>query len=338
MSFKKSSSKFKIFLNRYFPISKYLSLDPVAIDISPDAIRVLKLKESSEGITPVFYKEVNIEDKHNLGKVDAEESRKDSVVSVLKKLKASLRLKYVFASLPEQKTYIYKAKFPREALLDMVSAIRFNIQENVPLNVDEVNFDYKVIQYDERSIEVVVSVFPKSIVGHYTDLLKEAGLFPISFESESSSIARSIVKNGDARPYILIRLLKNQVNVSVVENEVVQFASKIEVSGEKISRSLEDEDTKILSQELNKTLIYWFTSKKDTSDPHKIENAIIVGKYALREGLVEYLENSLKIDVEVGDVWANCFSTDDYIPQMPRQESLDYSSAIGLAIKALRYE
>lgn len=338
MSFVNSTFKIKILINRYFPIPKYLSFEPVAIDMSPGTIRILKLTEKAEGVIPVFYKEIKLDDKYNLTKENITQKEIETFVSILKKLKQEYKLKYVVTSLPEQKTYIYKTRFPREALFDMVSAIRFNIEENVPLEVNDVNFDYKVIKYYDTEIEVIISVFPKSVVTTYTDILKKANLSPLSFQSESASIARAVVPKNETRPLLIVRILRSQINVAVVENEVVQYASKIPVKGRKILESVDSEEAKILSQELNKTLIYWFTNKKDTSDPHKIESAILVGKYALKEGLVEYLENSLKIDVSIGDVWANCFSTDDYIPKMSKEESLEYSSAIGLALKALKYK
>jgi Tfp pilus assembly PilM family ATPase len=334
----KISEKIVHNFRKFFPIPKYLSLDPVAIDISPNSIRVMKLKDDIPGIIPVLHKEVVFPRKYDLTDKEVSEEDVDAITSVLRKLKQELKLKYVVASLPEQKTYIYRVKMPRETLSDVASAIRLGMEENVPLPVEGVNFDYKVIAEDSDNIDVVVSVFPKSVVRIYTDIFKKVKLSPISFESESSCIARSVIEEGDLKPYILIRMMEDRVNVAIVENGVVQFTSKISVSGSSVTSDFDGEDMRHLSQALNKTLIYWFTTQKEASVEHKIKDAVIVGKYALKDGLVEHLENLLKIDVRIGNVWQNCFSTDEYIPEIANAESLEYAVTTGLGLKALRYK
>jgi Tfp pilus assembly PilM family ATPase len=331
-------------IDRFFPTPKFLSFDPVAIDITPRAIRMMALKKTDVGLVPRIYKEVKLKDKNELSTFKDEEEIDlkplSEVVNVLKELKKEFKLKYVVVSLPETNTYIYRTKLPAESASDLASAIRFGLEENVPLAVDTVNFDYFVIDNKRKpgeDLDVVVSVFPKKIINVYTNVLKKAGLFPLSFQSESVSIYRSVVKKGDKQTYLLLRFLKDQVNVGVVEDGAIQYASIVNVDMDKVIADFNSEEAQELNEALNKVLIFWFTNKQDKAQHKKIDTALITGSYVFSPGIQQFLERKLKIKIEVANVWVNCFSTNDYIPDMKKEEAINYAGPIGLAIKGIRH-
>ncbi len=328
------------FLNRAFPTPKYLSLDPVALDITPFEIRVMKLKPAKFGLVPEFYKTIPFNGVCDLtdNEITAEDT--NCVVTALRKVKDELKLKHVIVALPEQKNYIFNTTFPHTAVSDIASAVRFSLEENVPIDYSELNFDYYVVDSIEsqKDIEVVVSVFPKSIIQSYTDILEQAGLTPISFVSESTSLANALVPRGDDKPYLIIRMLEDRVNIAIVQKQIVQYTSTLNVRTKEILDSFEGPAAKELKESLNKLLIFWFTSRSVASEHKKIEDAIIVGKCAYKEGAVEFLEKNLKISVEIGNVWVNAFSADNYIPSLHKKESLDYAVSVGLALTASHYK
>jgi len=50
-------------------------------------------------------------------------------------------------------------------------------------------------------------------------------------------------------------------------------------------------------------------------------------------GLPEYLQADLQIPVELGDVFKNMASRNDWLPPLDYTESLAYGTAIGLALR-----
>lgn len=328
----------------FFPTPKFLSFDLVSLDISPRCIRLMKLKKDKHGFTPHVYKEVRLKNKNELStfgsKKDINTESYAEVIEVLKNLKKEFKLEYVVVSLPETNTYIYRTTLPAESASDLASAIRYKLEENVPLRTEDVNFDYLVIDTNKdgnEDLDVIVTVFPKEIISLYTKILKMSGLFPVSFQSESISLFRSMVKKGDREPYMLLRFLKDQVNVGLVEDGAVQYASIIQADSEKIVNDFDSKEAEHLNESLNKMLIFWFTSRKDLVQHKKIETALITGEYSTSEGLKDFLERKLKIDVEFANVWSNCFSLDEYIPEINKKDSLNYPVAIGLAIKGVTH-
>ncbi len=321
-------------IGRFLPLPKSLSFDSVGLDIGPEGIRVLKLTETKFGLIPEMYKSVTFSNPINLKEIEQDSEDGRFLVQKLQELKKELSLKYVVVALPEEKNYIYQTEFPFKALADIGSAIELNLEENVPLQSENSTFNYQITHAKEDLIEVIVSVFPNEVIETYTSILIKAGLVPLSFVPESEAISKAVVSNGEDDPVLVVNLMDNLLSVSIVEHEIVHYTSKIQLECQKLKADDDSEEAKILNRELNKTLIYWFTNKRGLSEVKKIEKAILVGKMADLDGLVEYLENSLKIDVELGQVWTNCFSTNEHIPEITMKESLEYPTVVGLALRA----
>jgi len=335
-SFLKKASDF---LNNAFPTPDYLSLNPSGIDIAPDAIYFMRLKKNKHGVIPEKYEKVPFGKNINLNNKDLSPEDRLIIVNSLKKLKKKYNLEYIIASLPEHETYIFKTIMPKQAKMDIVSFIRYKIEENVPLPAIDVNFYYLVTPElnKEGDIGVVVSVFPKTIVNTYTDVYEEAGLFPVSFFAESRALFYSIVKEGDTNPYMLIQLLSDRVSAAVLEDGIVQYTTDIQIDTSKLSGAFAGPEATLLKEELNKILIYWFTSKKDFSQHKKIENVLLVGPKAAEPEVIDFLERALKINVETANVWVNCFDAKEYVSQIDQKSALEYSVVIGLAIRCINY-
>lgn len=330
-------------IDRMFPTPRYLNFNSVAIDISPKKIRLMKLRQTKDGLIPVFYKEVPLSKVYNLHEISAPKDIKNDdvkeIVDVLKSLKKEFDLQGVIVSLPEFKNYIFRTELPAEAASDVASAIRFDLEENVPLSIHDVNFDFSIINKDRNSaenIDVMVNVFPKTIIGVYTKILRMAELLPVGFQSESIAFANATIIEGDADPYMIIRILEDRVNIAIVEEGVVQYTSSINVDSNSVLENYESKYAVYIKEELNKLLVFWFTNQTNVHEHKKIQTAYIAGDFADAPGMQEFLERHLNIKIELSNVWVNCFNTSDFVPEMSREESLKYVIAIGMAITGVK--
>ena len=66
-----------------------------------------------------------------------------------------------------------------------------------------------------------------------------------------------------------------------------------------------------------------------------VGRVLLVGGSANLKGLPDYVAGRVQAQTERGDVWQNVASFDDYIPPIDRQHSLQYATAIGLALRGL---
>jgi Tfp pilus assembly PilM family ATPase len=69
----------------------------------------------------------------------------------------------------------------------------------------------------------------------------------------------------------------------------------------------------------------------------KIKKIILCGGGANLQGLPDFLTKALKAEVAVGNPWVNILSSDSKeIPALSFQDSLGYTTALGLALRGIR--
>lgn len=331
----KSLEKAHSICHTLFPLPRYLTLHPVAIDISREAVRVIHLSREKGRIVPDLYKEVVLKKRCEVLEDDRDEDACDELRSVLKDLRKEFHLKYILASVPESKTYVFKAELPREALPTIEDSLGFKIEENVPLDPSDVIFDYKVLPFSDaaENVEVVVATVPKKVIDIYTKLFTDAGLVPLSFEPDSHALARSIIPKNDPSPFLILSMKSENISMSIVEHNVVHYTSSFPVKSDEVTKDFNGPSADSMKEQINKLLIYWFTNQNTSDMNEKIQTVVLTGPYAMFPGLSTFLERRLKVNVRVANVWTNCFDLNEYIPMISRKKSLDYGTAIGLSLE-----
>jgi Tfp pilus assembly PilM family ATPase len=165
--------------------------------------------------------------------------------------------------------------------------------------------------------------------------------------------------------YLIVNLGSKKTVLSIMSEQAVQFTSTVNIGEEDFTNavvkeySVSKEEAVRLKQnkgfvknndntafflslvnvasalrdEITRVHTYWLSRLEkmgnDTSAPFKI---LLAGRDSSIIGFREYMALSLKMPVELVNVWANVFSFDDEIPPIEYLESLDYATVIGLAL------
>lgn len=111
----------------------------------------------------------------------------------------------VHLSLPASQAYMSIVAMPVLTDNELASAITWEAEQHIPVNLTELNFEYDVISRPEgnAAVDSQMSVFmvgaPKAVVNRYIELLELAGLEPIGLEPDIVSLVRSFIpKTKDA--------------------------------------------------------------------------------------------------------------------------------------------
>jgi Tfp pilus assembly PilM family ATPase len=95
----------------------------------------------------------------------------------------------------------------------------------------------------------------------------------------------------------------------------------------------------VLRDEIAKNFMYWNTHQDEEGHEHPpIKKIILCGGDSNLIGLSEYLSISMKIKVEMGDVWTNIVNKEKYIPEIGFNKSLTFAAALGLALGDFDYD
>lgn len=228
---------------------------------------------------------------------------------------------------------------------------------------------------ERHGYEVGVSAFPKRIAAAYSSVLAEAGFKTLALEIEAQAIARSIMSVGDERLVMIVDFGKTRVSFFIVSGLNVLFTTTVEqIAGEDITLAIQRsfkldyeqaEKLKIekgllvgrqndlfyillpivsvLRDEIIKHYSWWDSRRSAAAVEHgetspytrPIEQIIVCGGQATLPGLVDYLNLNLDWPIVLGNPWVNLFSLEDYIPPINLNQSLRYTTSLGLALRSV---
>jgi Tfp pilus assembly PilM family ATPase len=318
---------------KLFPVPKYLKMESFGLDISNSKIRLIKLVDSDKGLIPEKFEVVNLEKVCDIASYRKSPDSCNELKKELSNLKNKHNINFVKTSIPESESYIFKTTVSKESS-NLEEAVSFKIEENVPLNPQDVVFDFKKIGVDKKTgdTEVIVTAASTETISIYSDLIKSAGMTPTGFMTETQAISNAAIPKGDDSPYLLVHMDDWGIVLSIIDDGFVQYVSSVSADPSHVVKDFESLDAKTLKDQINKVIVYWFTNKHDPDQEDKIQVAILSGHYADKKGLVEFLNKNSQISVSRANVWQNCFDVNEYVPPIKYENSLKYAAAVGLAL------
>lgn len=355
------------FLNK-----KIISFDPevFGIDLSDLSVKIMQLERDGKTEKVRSYAVADIP----AGYIeDGKIIEKDKVAAIIKesvKKAGPKKIKgnKVICSLPESKAFLRIVNIPKMDKEEAKEAIKWEMEANIPLPIDQVYFDWQFLEIDSAQKQnVLTAAVSREIVDDFMDVLNKAGLEVYGLEIESIASARSLVPWTDSgqEGILIVDLGAQRTSFIMVEKGVTNFTSSIPFSSEGINDAIskglninlaEAEKTKIshgieagndnpvfgvvksllenLVQEIERTLDFYSGMSKENSAVGKV---ILCGGGSNLKGLVVYLSERLKKNVELGDPWVN-LKMGNGIPTISKEDADRYSTAIGLALRGLDYE
>ena len=314
----------------FFPAPRFLKMSTVGLALSDEAIRTIELKGNSIGHELGAHGEIALEN----GIIESGYINDiPALARVLKELKNRKNLSFVRASLPEEKGYIFTLRIPRLSYKEMRSNIEFSIEENVPVKLADVIFDFNIIpdtEDEKGSVEVAVSVLPLKAVDAYVEALKSADIEPVAFEVESQAIARAVIEREDKGVFVVVNLSSHKAGLYIVTKGIVVFSSTVLLSDDSLAGLAMES---FITKEIQKILLFWEThGNVSMKKSQHVSGVRVVGSHSNWNAIVEHLIGELTIPVIVPDVWMNAFSVDTYVPDITKEDSLRFAAAVGLAL------
>jgi Tfp pilus assembly PilM family ATPase len=320
----------------YCPPPTFLEMPAVGLDVTDEAIYLVELKRSNGSFTLGKYGEKILPK----GMIDGGRINDvEGLTEILKDLKNEYGLEYIRASLPEEKTFLFRTEIPyTEDNKQIKSSLEFKLEENVPIPPSEAIFEFDVIDPPhERAdhLDVSVSAVPEKVISTYAKVLRAAGLTPVSFEVETRAIAKSVVRKGDLGTILIVDVGATKTGVYIVSGGVLRFSStlSVDVSVEALSDDRETMGLLAVVAEIARIHLYWNTHNDKSKEVNpRIEKIVLCGQIAQTIKLDQYVARKLQIPVELANVWCNVNSFENYIPAVGFSKSLDYAVAVGLVL------
>jgi type IV pilus assembly protein PilM len=354
--------------SRMFPTPRFLIPHAAGVDISDASIKWIVLSDAQNGKRRVeaWGQEPLREGIVSSGAIQDEAALVDALVAVRKKMP---RVTGVHASLPEEPAFIFNMSVPpgssRKQIFDLIG---FEFETRVPIPPAAAIYDFDLIpRQEEGSQEIGVAVFPRELAEAYARCFSAAGFLLFSFEMEPRAIARAVVsaKERDAIT-LLVDFGAKRSGLAVLKSGIPIFTSTAEIGVDKVNQTLaeqlhfspeqietwKNEQGLVPSQEQKAALEalsgvasalggevarhfnYWDTRRNDRGERvTPVSTVLLVGGGSNLRGLGDYIAGRVQAPVIRPNVWGNVCSFDEYIPPIDRRTSLQYATAIGLALR-----
>jgi len=333
-----------------------LKFESFGLDISDLCLRVAKLKQKRSALELVYWKEMKLDP----GIIqDGEIVNEEKVIKAFKEITKDLKTKYVTTCLPERKSFLQVIKMPEMSRDELSTAVPFEAENYIPFALEDVYLDFEVIPgLSKNGFNVLIAATAREIVDPYISCLKRADLIPKVLEVESQSISRALVKNhASSFPILIIDFGASTTSFIIFYGHSLRFTSSINVSSQQLTDILA-RDLKIKAEEAEKLKIKNGLKKSKTAkiilpllkdltkqsqkyidyySSHggtSIKKVLLCGKGSNLKGLVELVSADLKLPVELGNPWINIMPEKvKRVPKLPFEESLGYTTALGLALR-----
>lgn len=270
----------------------------------------------------------------------------------------------VIISIPESKSFIRVMEMTTMDEAAAENAIMFEAEAYIPMPMDQVYFDWQILQKKGATMEVLLIASPKEYVDAYMHIIETAGLKLCGIEVEAQSVARALVPSAVTEPVLVVDMDALKTALVMVEHGVLQFTSSVPIAGkvftdklvkdlnitaaqaEKLKRDVGLANTveypnlktamepvlQDLASEIKNILKFHY----DHSESH-INHILITGGAAklqhISEGLLPLLEQYAPMEITVANPL-------EHIPNLDRSaltpyEALSFTTAIGLAMWGL---
>ena len=347
------------------------------LDISDLSLKIAKLKKKENSLSLVSFGESSL----RKGIIEGGEIKDaialgEAIKKIISQVKGEkINKKEAILCLPEEKSFLDIIQIPPIREEEMESAVKFEAENHIPLNFDEVYFDFKKITPAIKNLkyqEVLIAACPKDIVDPYLQAARAGGVKIAGLEPECLSVARALVKNKKTeKPLLIIDFGDTRSTFIIFSGRSLRFTSTIPISSQMISESIAKkmkvslkEAEKLKKKEglegkekvreaitfvLNdfveqvKTHLDYYHSHtpKDqlVHDGKQLEEVLLCGGGANLKGMIKFLSKNLKVDVRKGNPWVNILEEPiKEVPKIPLGESLAFTTALGLALKGIGYD
>lgn len=357
--------------------TKIINFEPeiFGIDLSDLSVKVMQVERNGkiDSVRSFFVADIppgNIED----GKVVNKEVVAKIIKEAIEKAgPKKIKTNKVICSLPESKVFLRVISLPKIEEAEAAEAIKWEMEANIPIPIDEAYYDWQFLESedgkaDHKKQDVLTVATARDVVDDLLAVLNLAGLDVYGMEVESIATARSLIVQDDSAkkmdPVLIVDLGAQRTSFIMVSNGVPTFTSSIPFSSEGISDAIskgfsisleEAEKIKIahgiesikenpvfgvvrsllenLVQETEKTLDFY---KEFTKNSLNIDRIVVCGGGANLKGLAPFLAKRLNKDIELGNSWVN-FVLGDKLPIIDKENSIRYSTVIGLAMRGAKY-
>lgn len=223
----------------------------LGVDLGATSIKIVELKD--EGGRPRLLTYGYTEQTAGYPEKEFTETP-ERAINLIKQVCAKARTvsKQTVAALPSASVFSSVINIPAQAGKDLASAVQWEAKKIIPLPLEEMILDWKVLNPEEqpappaapgapheapKTTQVLLTAAAKTLVKKYLDIFKGAGLNLVSLETETFALIRSLI-GVDKSTVVVVDMGAASTAISIIENGVPFLNRSLNIGGLTITKEI----------------------------------------------------------------------------------------------------
>lgn len=158
--------------------------------------------------------------------------------------KSGSKAKHVAAAVSGHSVIVKKISVPAMTVEELEESIRWEAEQYIPFDVNEVNLDFEVIQHGdaERPMEVLLVAAKRDLIDDYVNLIGEAGLTPSVIDVAGFAVENAFEANYEPGPEDVVAVVNigaQVTNINVVSGGVPAFTRDVSTGGNQYTAEIQ---------------------------------------------------------------------------------------------------
>jgi type IV pilus assembly protein PilM len=150
----------------------------------------------------------------------------------------------VAAAVSGHSVIVKKISVPAMTVEELEESIRWEAEQYIPFDVNEVNLDFEVIQHGdaERPMEVLLVAAKRDLIDDYVNLIGEAGLTPAVIDVAGFAVENAFEANYEPGPEDVVAVINigaQVTNINVVSAGVPAFTRDVSTGGNQYTAEIQ---------------------------------------------------------------------------------------------------
>src|SRR5690606_17501018 len=154
------------------------------------------------------------------------------------------KAKHAAAAVSGHSVIVKKISVPAMTVEELEESIRWEAEQYIPFDVNEVNLDFEILQHGdaERPMEVLLVAAKRDLIDDYVNLISEAGLTPCVIDVAGFAVENAFEANYDTSPEEVVAVVNigaQTTNINVVSGAVPAFTRDVAVGGNQYTAEIQ---------------------------------------------------------------------------------------------------
>lgn len=142
-----------------------------------------------------------------------------------------VREKRVIVSVPEHKSFVKIIDLPLMEDEEIKEAIKWEAEDNIPLPIEKVYFDWKVLERfpATKKMKVLLVAASRNVIDSRMEVFDQCGLIPVGFEPDSFALNRCLkpLRSNTPKEEVVVCISESNSVIFVRKGEDIMFSSSV---------------------------------------------------------------------------------------------------------------